>query len=136
MNGAQIDILADELGVDPEGRGYSGMSDAQAAADLNTAYMERNIDSVAGWQIYETIAESEFQLLDAPDQQTIRELYTLGDTIPVQAGRVKTNILAKFGAGTTTRDNLIALAKETVTRAAFLELPEVKTGNVATARGL
>jgi len=35
---ADIDALSQELTNDPLGRGYSGMTDQQAADDLNTAY--------------------------------------------------------------------------------------------------
>ena len=34
-------MLSDELANDPLGRGYAGMTDAQAATDLNTVYRTR-----------------------------------------------------------------------------------------------
>lgn len=41
------DILKDELANDPLGRGYAGMTDAIAAADLNTAYRDGPADQGA-----------------------------------------------------------------------------------------
>lgn len=40
-----LQVLKDELTADPLGRGYSGMTDAEAADDLNTAYRESTMGS-------------------------------------------------------------------------------------------
>lgn len=115
---ANIPLLKVEIGSDPLARGYSGMSDSQVADSLNAQNRTRKLEYVAGWQIYEAVNETEFQALSTEAKKdTIREIYRLGDNIPVQAGRVKSNIMDLFGPGTTTRDNLVALAEPVASRA-------------------
>ena len=54
------DILKDELAGDPLARGYSGMSDAAAAIDLNTAYRTRGRASMSASEVYNAIDEADW----------------------------------------------------------------------------
>ena len=47
--------LKSELTVDPLSRGYAGMTDAEAAIDLNTVYRERNRISMTGSEVINSI---------------------------------------------------------------------------------
>ena len=70
------DILADELNTDPLGRGYAGMNDAQAAADINTEYRQVNYPvSVAGLElaIRESLKWTQYQ--ERAELQTVAGTY-------------------------------------------------------------
>jgi len=40
--------LKTEITTDPLSRGYSGMTNLEAANDMNTAYRTKNVESVSG----------------------------------------------------------------------------------------
>ena len=130
-----LQALKTELTTDPLGRGYAGMTNTQVVTSLRTANRTVERRSVSGSQIYNAIVPSEFSALLATQQQLVRDVFGLGDTIDVRTGtNVRAVMLAAFGAGTTTRANLIALVQETVSRAAELGLGDVREGDVARAR--
>ena len=130
-----LQALKTELTTDPLGRGYAGMTNTQVVTSLRTANRTVERRSVSGSQIYNAIVPSEFSTLLATQQQLVRDVFGLGDTIDVRTGtNVRAVMLAAFGAGTTTRANLIALVQETISRAAELGLGDVREGDVARAR--
>ena len=130
-----LQALKTELTTDPLGRGYAGMTNTQVVTSLRTANRTVERRSVSGSQIYNAIVPSEFSALLATQQQLVRDVFGLGDTIDVRTGtNVRAVMLAAFGAGTTTRANLIALVQETVSRAAEIGLGDVREGDVARAR--
>ena len=55
-----IDTLKTELTDDPLAIGYSGMSDEEAAASLNTASREVNVESVTGQEIFEAVVLADY----------------------------------------------------------------------------
>lgn len=130
MTAVNLGALATELASDPLGRNYPTMTDQQAADNLNTENRTRKVDSVTGAEIYEAVDQDEFDALDAGQKDLIYEVESL-DVILVQAGRAKSNILACFGPGTTTRTNLIALANPVCSRA--VEIGAVAPGYAVTA---
>lgn len=108
--------LKSELTTDPLAKGYAGMSDAQAAASLTTAYRTTERASIRASELYEAVVDSEFTALAANIQTRVRDLYTL-DVVPAATGsRARAVLLAIFGAGTQTRANLAALVKVDVRR--------------------
>ena len=130
-----LQALKTELTTDPLGRGYAGMTNTQVVTSLRTANRTVERRSVSGSQIYNAIVPSEFSALLATQQQLVRDVFGLGDTIDVRTGtNARAVMLAAFGAGTTTRANLIALVQETVSRAAEIGLGDVREGDVARAR--
>ena len=130
-----LQALKTELTTDPLGRGYAGMTNTQVVTSLRTANRTVERRSVSGSQIYNAIVPSEFSTLLATQQQLVRDVFGLGDTIDVRTGtNARAVMLAAFGAGTTTRANLIALVQETISRAAELGLGDVREGDVARAR--
>lgn len=132
---SQLDILKTELTTDPLGRGYSGMTDAQAADSLNVADRAFDRTSLSGSEIYNALVPSEFQSLTAAQKEFVRDVFSLGDAIDVSTGtNARTVLLSAFGAGTTTRINLGALVASTRSRADELGLSRVREGTVADAR--
>ena len=127
--------LVTELTTDPLGRGYSGMTDQQAADDLNTAYRSRNRSSVKGSEIFNAIVLSEYDALADAEKLKVQIICGLGDDIDVGAGtNTRAFLIAAFGPATVTRDNLIALASESISRAIELGLSELEAKHVRIAR--
>jgi hypothetical protein len=125
-------ILTAELTGDPLVRGYSGMDDAAAAADLNTAYREQNRTSMTGSEVLNAIDETEYFALADGGKDRVWQLLHLGtlDPFGVEAG-VMTQI---FGGGSATITALQADRKTLVSRAAELSLGRVRVGDVQRAR--
>lgn len=136
---ADIERLASEIATDPLARGYAGMTDQQVADDLNTAYREIIRSNLSGSTIFNAIVPSEFSGLTADQQQLVRDVFSLGDAVDVGPGtNARTVLLDAFGAGTVTRDNLVAAVTVNVTRAEELNLlgrsEEIGPAHVAEAR--
>ena len=126
-------VLTAELLNDPLARGYSTMSDAEAAADLNTEYCTRNLPSISGDTAFTATDATEFaQLTD--HKRSLWMSWTSKDSInPFSATNVAfVNWL--FGAESTTIATLNALRVEAISRAVELGLGTVKVGHVQTAR--
>jgi hypothetical protein len=130
-----IQVLADELTHDPLGRGYAGMSDEQAAVNLNTVDRTRQRDTVLGHEIFNATDHTEYAAL--ADAQKDRWLALCAiDIINIASGVAKALEAEIFGPGTTTRDNLLALKTENISRATELGLGTVKVGHVQMARSV
>lgn len=127
-------VLKAELDVDPKNRGYSGMTDAAAAADLNTAYCSRQRPTIIAAELFEAIDRSEFALLDAAKQGRIDRVLSLGEGIRTQDSKARDEIVDVFGGESQTIQNLVALITESISRAQYLELGFVYPGDVENAR--
>lgn len=125
--------LRTELTTDPLARGYSGMTDAQAATSLDTVNRTVNRTSVPAPEVIEAIVASEYTALSATLQNLVSLLISAG-TINPQGTNTRAIFAAAFGAGTQTRTNLIALETMTVSRAAELGIGYVAAGDVKIAR--
>ena len=129
-----IAALKTELTDDPLARGYAGMSDEEAAADLNVENREVNVTSVTGQDIFEAATLADYAALDATEKSLLHAIIGMG-TVMVNGTNTKAALLAMFGAGSDTRDNLAVLQKETVTRANELGLGgTVYPGQIQAAR--
>ena len=138
---ADIQAIRDELNADPLARGYSGMSDQQAADDLNAETREIIRSTLTGSTIFNAIVPSEFTALSADQQQFVRDVFSLGDSVDVGPNtNARDVLLGAFGNGTTTRDNLVAAVTFTQSRAQELNLkgssPEIGPAHVQQARAL
>lgn len=136
-----IQALAAEIANDPLSRGYSGMTDQQVADDLNTAYREVIRSTLTGSTIFNAIEPSEFEALGDQSKQFVRDVFSLGDAVDVGEGtNARAVLLGAFGAGTTTRENLVAAVTDTRTRAEELNLlgrsREIGPAHVAQARNI
>ena len=127
-----IDKLKTELTDDPLARGYSGMTDAAAAADLNTVYRTKNKTSMTGSEILNNVDATEWAALDAAEKQTVWDIVHLGTINPF--GVEATLMIGVFEGGSATITALQAARKDDVSRAVELGLGNVKVGNVQLAR--
>jgi len=102
---------------------YIGQTDDQIAAALIAQVVVVTLSPfrVNGADIYNAIVPSEWAALLAAQQQTVRDIFSLGAGIDVSAGtNARAALLGAFGAGTVTRTNLAALVTVNTTRAAQL----------------
>lgn len=127
--------LKNELTDDPLGRGYSGMTDQEATDDLNTAYRELTRERIETWEVIEATVASEWSALSDAEKERYSTFIAAG-TLNPSGANTKQAFAAMFGLGTTTRVNLLALSKETVSRADELEIGIVTAARVASARAM
>ncbi len=130
------DTLRDELLTDPLSRGYSTMTDQEAADDLNTAYRTRDRTSMSASEVYNAVDQTNWVALTAVDQAEIWNILHLGEVNPF--GREASRFVAIFGGGSVTITALQAARVESITRAQELGLPQHKglllVGYVTSAR--
>jgi len=129
-----LQALKNELTADPLARGYSGMSDEEAAASLNANGRQVDRTSITGGEIAASLVRAELAALTAGEQNYVRALIG-ADSIPLTAN-FKTEVGAVFGAGTATRANIIALLKRSGSRADELGLGHVTESDIADAKRL
>lgn len=129
-------VLWNEISFDPAGKGYAGMPDAEIASTINAYTEAMDRVSITSAELWESTALAEYKSLVTAGRQAYGVLVSLAtiDISPGSNGRV--TLLALFPTGSTTRDNLIALAQTPVitSRAAILGLGVVKPGYVAKAK--
>ena len=117
------DTLKDELASDPLGRGYSGMTDEEAADDLNTSYRTRNRTSMTGDEIAQAADPTEFNGLDDGSANNTADvkghwLSLCGrETIDPFATANVQLVISIFGNPSMTLTNLNAARVESITRA-------------------
>lgn len=128
--------LADEINTDPLGRGYSGMTDEEVTADLNTVYRTITIGLLDGAEVYEAIDVTEYQALTSENKAEVWNIVHLGPSIAVGVGtKARSRFISLFGGGSTTMGNLLARVTKNVSRAEELGLGRVVLeGHVTKAR--
>jgi hypothetical protein len=130
-------ILVDELQNDPLTRNYAGMSNAQATASLNTADRVVERTTLSASEMFEAIDPAEYTSLSAADQDRVKLVLSLGDSIQISVGTKARTILEDVFAGvagTNTRPALGALVNETKTRGEEIGFGKVREGDVQDAR--
>ena len=127
-----VEVLRDELLVDPLSRGYSTMSDQEASDDLNTIYRTLDRETIETWEIFEATVKAEYGALSTADKRLYETILSMG-SVNVKGGNTRASLAVMFGAGTTTRTNLIALQTVPVSRAEELGIL-VKPGLVEEVR--
>lgn len=120
----QVSDLQAERTNDPHSRGYSGMTDSQFLASVTLKDIPQPRDTNAV-EVFNAYVGSELPLRNSDEWQN---LILLGSMNAGNPFRLEGNILAVltdvFGAGTATRDNLIALSTENQSPAQIAGLPD------------
>lgn len=132
-------ILHDELSTDPLTRGYSTMTDAEAADDLNTVYRTRTVERLDQADVYNAVVMAEFTALSAEGRREVWDIVQVGGAsgLWVRPGdTARERFIALFGAGSDTIQALAALLTEDISRAQELGLGTVKPGHVTKAWAL
>ena len=114
---------------------YVAMTDVEIAASINTVNITRARATLSGSEILNATDSGEFTGLT--DAQKSSWLAVCGvDEINTSTGIAKSLEATLFGAGTTTRANLIAVKNETISRGTELGLGRVRAGDVIHARNI
>lgn len=128
--------LEAELTNDPLGRGYSGMTDAQAADSLNTVNRPTTRTLIPAHEVFEAIVPGEWGAVSAENKARVNAMLAMGE-VNAAGANTRATFQAAFGAGTTTRTNLAALQNgPNVSRATELGLSFVWAAQVGKARFL
>lgn len=129
--------LNSELTVDPLTRGYSGMTDLQAANSLNDT-VDRVVQKalVAGWEAFQATVDTEFDAMAASDRQEWLGICSIDSLEPANGKPAASTVLRLFGGGSATVTALQALRQDTVNRATELGLGRISEGDVNHARNL
>lgn len=126
--GFDLQILVDEISVDPKGMGYSGKSSQEIMDLLNAVGGSGetvNVGVLDAYLIVNELVVSEFTALSATKRQAIQLVVSAGQ-VDVSNEMVKNLFLNCFEVGSETRDNLIAIATRSASRAEVLGLPTIK----------
>lgn len=125
--------LKAQLATDPLARGYAAMTDAQTAADLNTAYRTRTLDRMNSADVFENINRTEFTALTAAQQARVDRILGLGEGILVN-GKARQELIAVFGGSSSTVQALAAAVTVTISRATELGIPVLSSQMIGNAR--
>ena len=124
--------LWNEINSDPLSRGYSGMSNASVAGNMNIANRSVNKTTMSSTEVINAIKISEFNNLSAASQQRIWDTLGLGTLNPFG---IETTIFTNvFGTGSSTIASLSALRVGTVSRGTEIGLGLVAEGQVIKAK--
>jgi 5-enolpyruvylshikimate-3-phosphate synthase len=117
----------------------SGLSDAAAAAKLNTDTVQTTVDRgvIDAYEVINATVPAEWASLTAAEKQRY-QTFTGAGLIDVQNANTRAAFLAMFAAGTTTRANLAALQTKTTTKTRAESIAgwgqPVAVGDVSVAR--
>lgn len=127
--------LKTEITSDPVGIGYAGKPDAEVAALLNEPLRPNlNRESLTPSEFVQAIDPAEFFALTQAQRDWIALVASTEDIFPI--GNVRAGLITVFPAGTSTRAALLALLRETGSRARELGFGRVTPSQVADARRL
>jgi hypothetical protein len=124
-----------ELQAELQKPAYSGMTDAQAAAVINALAVTKPAGIIPAYQVINATVASEWAALTAAEKQRYQTIVGAGQ-IDTSNANVIAAFAAMFGAGTSTRAALLALATVTVSWAQETLGGLVHAGDVGYARGL
>ncbi len=127
--------LKSEITLDFAALGYAGKTDKQTADLLNSLTTGRSIQRlvIPAHEILEATVPSEWAALTAAEKQRYQTITGAGE-VNLSGANTRLTMGAMFGAGTTTRANLIALQTKVVSRQEELGLGLIEPGHVAKAR--
>ena len=126
-----MNILIDELTLDPLAIGYTGMTDQQVVDSLNA--LTRPIQFLSGSAIFNATDDTEYDTLTDAQKSSWDALCSI-DVIDTSNGIAKARERELFGPGTTTRSNLQSLRVNKQSRAQELGISRVREGHVQEAR--
>jgi hypothetical protein len=130
--------LWNELNDDPLDKGYSTMSNASAAENLNLISASRWLERLDQSDIFEGINDTEWGVLSNASRSEINDLLQVGTINGLLMGpgsRARDKIRDIFGISSSTAVSMIELAAERISRAVEIGLPPpVREGHVQKSR--
>lgn len=106
---------------------------AEALAQLQAENIEQDVETITGQDLFEAVLPAEYFTLNTEQKALFGDIIGMG-TIRVNGTNTKAALLAMFGVGTATRDNLAALQKRMISRETELGLGHVRTGDIQRVR--
>jgi len=128
-------ILKNEIDSDPLGRGYTGMTDAEVAADMNTIYRTMNRTAMTASEVLNTVDTIEWAALTTEDQRKIWDILHMGGELN-PFGNEAQMFISVFGVGSTTISDLAAARVADVSRGTEIGFGEVRESDVFKARAI
>ena len=132
---ATLEALKVELDTDPLTRGYSGMTDAQAADDLNTVYRTRGRTVMTGDEVFATTEEAAFISLSG-EKRHIWVSFCGKDALDPFGVANVAFVKFIFGQPSPTITALLVARTRAVSRTEELGFSRLREGTVAQARAL
>lgn len=123
--------LKNEIQNDPQSIGYSGKSHEDIAKLLNRPVRNVDRDTISGGQIAACLVKADWTALSAADKNYL-QVFIAAQDMPLTI-QLKNELGGLFGVGTGTRTNLLAMLKQSGSRAKELGLGSVTTSDVADA---
>jgi len=116
--------LKNEIAGDPENLGYSGLSNEEIADLISSLETGRTVDTgaVESYLVVNAFEAAEIVSLTSIQLQLLNLIVSAG-TVDTSNVKIQAFFLNLFVAGTTTRANLVALAKRPASRAEELGWP-------------
>lgn len=120
-----LTALKNELNSDPKSLGYSALDDFEAADKLNEAGASgETIEPafVTAFQAQQEVVGSEYLTLTIGEQNLWNAILISVDSqgVPIKNAIIRGQVATIWGAGTTTRTNLVALQTRSASRAEVL----------------
>ena len=132
----RIDDIKVELDTDSLVRGYAGMTDEQATADLNTVYRTKVKPSVSGADAFQVTDSGEFDALTDAARSEWLSLCAIDSVDPANGTPAAGTATRLFGGGSATVIALNAFRTDDVSRAVELGFGPVIIGDIQNARAL
>lgn len=133
-------ILKNEIDTDPMGLGYAGNTDPEVAALMNEiggSGEKIDRDFVDGQEMMSVVVIPEYAALSDVQRMGWSAIISAGaGMVDVNNAGTIAQVTAIWGAGTTTRDNLIALRQRDASRAEVLFGQGVSHLDVGKARSI
>lgn len=120
----QKEIFEVEVVDDPGGLGYAGMTDGGvivALYEVGLGAQTLPVEAVLSQAIIEATVLAEYNALSTTEKDRYDLFISAGSVNPA-GPNTKAAFASMFGPGTTTRDNLLALAERPVSRAEIIGL--------------
>lgn len=131
--------LAAEINNDPFDLGYEGLSDYEISVLLNTPGLSGQTIFRAYTPTEELVAaiiRTEYDALSAAAKTYLNSVVLSTRQVKTGDATLRNQIGGVFAAGTTTRDNLIAISSKSATRAEVLFGENVTVSDIDVARAL
>ena len=137
---ARYEDIKAELDTDALGRGYAGMTAAEAANNLNDADSPngRTItkERLSGADVFAATVDTEFDALAAADRTEWLQICAIESLEPQNGKPAASTVIRLFGGGSATVTALQVLREEVVSRGVEINLGNITVGDIQNARAL
>ena len=131
-----FDGLKVELDTDPDARGYAGMSDQAAAADLNLLRLSRVRSRMLGSEIPDAVDHAEYAAKTDAEKDQVLNMAGVEDFDPSNSGFTRDLLVGIFGGGSVTIGALVLARTENYSKGSDFGFSPTKAGHVQFARSL